>query len=52
MTAIALDPHVRQEVHLNADLPVAFAFLMMLTGGFAQFSYWLLENVPFLSRLG
>ena len=26
--------------------------LLMLTGGFAQFSYWLLENVPFLSRLG
>ena len=26
--------------------------LMMLTGGFSQFSYWLLENVPFLATLG
>lgn len=26
--------------------------LLMLTGGFSQFSYWLLENVPFLSSLG
>ncbi|OYX25579.1 MAG: cytochrome C biogenesis protein [Rhodobacterales bacterium 32-66-7] len=26
--------------------------LLMLTGGFSQFSYWLLENVPFLASLG
>ena len=26
--------------------------LLMLTGGFSQFSYWLLENVPFLATLG
>ena len=26
--------------------------LLMLTGGFSQFSYWLLENVPFLAYLG
>lgn len=26
--------------------------LLMLTGGFSQFSYWLLENVPFLANLG
>ncbi|MCW1917669.1 cytochrome c biogenesis protein CcdA [Rhodobacter sp. KR11] len=26
--------------------------LMMLTGGFSQFSYWLLETLPFLSTLG
>jgi cytochrome c-type biogenesis protein len=26
--------------------------LLMLTGGFSQFSYWLLENVPFLAALG
>jgi cytochrome c-type biogenesis protein len=26
--------------------------LLMLTGGFSQFSYWLLENVPLLSQLG
>jgi cytochrome c-type biogenesis protein len=26
--------------------------LMMLTGGFAQFSYWLLETFPGLARLG
>ena len=26
--------------------------LLMLTGGFSQFSYWLLENLPFLARLG
>ena len=26
--------------------------LLMLTGGFSQFSYWLLENLPALSQLG
>ena len=26
--------------------------VLMLTGGFSQFSYWLLENVPVLSKLG
>jgi cytochrome c-type biogenesis protein len=26
--------------------------LLMLTGGFSQFSYWLLEHVPFLALLG
>jgi cytochrome c-type biogenesis protein len=26
--------------------------LMMLTGGFSSFSYWLLENLPFLANLG
>ena len=26
--------------------------LLMLTGGFSQFSYWLLEHVPALSQLG
>jgi cytochrome c-type biogenesis protein len=26
--------------------------LMMLTGGFSQFSYWLLEHLPFLATLG
>jgi cytochrome c-type biogenesis protein len=26
--------------------------LLMLTGGFSQFSYWLLEHVPALSKLG
>lgn len=26
--------------------------LLMLTGGFSSFSYWLLENVPFLANLG
>ena len=26
--------------------------LLMLTGGFSQFSYWLLEHVPFLANLG
>lgn len=26
--------------------------ILMLTGGFSQFSYWLLENVPALSQLG
>lgn len=26
--------------------------LLMLTGGFSQFSYWLLENVPVLGQLG
>ena len=26
--------------------------LLMLTGGFSSFSYWLLENVPALSSLG
>ncbi len=26
--------------------------LLMLTGGFSQFSYWLLENVPALSQFG
>ena len=26
--------------------------LLMLTGGFSQFSYWLLENIPFLALLG
>jgi cytochrome c-type biogenesis protein len=26
--------------------------LLMLTGGFSQFSYWLLENMPFLAGLG
>ncbi|WP_372839852.1 cytochrome c biogenesis CcdA family protein [Phaeovulum sp.] len=26
--------------------------LLMLTGGFSQFSYWLLENVPFLATVG
>jgi cytochrome c-type biogenesis protein len=26
--------------------------LLMLTGGFSQFSYWLLEHVPVLSQLG
>ncbi len=26
--------------------------LLMLTGGFSQFSYWLLENVPVLATLG
>ncbi len=26
--------------------------LMMLTGQFSAFSYWLLENVPFLASLG
>ncbi len=26
--------------------------LLMLTGGFSSFSYWLLENVPFLATLG
>jgi len=26
--------------------------LLMLTGGFSQFSYWLLENVPFLASVG
>ena len=26
--------------------------LLMLTGGFSSFSYWLLENLPFLAQLG
>lgn len=26
--------------------------LLMLTGGFSSFSYWLLENLPFLAALG
>ena len=26
--------------------------VLMLTGGFSQFSYWLLEHVPFLAQLG
>ena len=26
--------------------------LLMLTGGFSSFSYWLLENLPFLGQLG
>lgn len=26
--------------------------LLMLTGGFSSFSYWLLENAPFLANLG
>ncbi|MDP2062669.1 MAG: cytochrome c biogenesis protein CcdA [Phaeovulum sp.] len=26
--------------------------LLMLTGGFSQMSYWLLENVPFLANVG
>ena len=26
--------------------------LMMLTGGLSDFSYWILENVPFLASLG
>ena len=26
--------------------------LMMLTGGFSSFSYWLLEHLPFLASLG
>ncbi len=26
--------------------------LLMLTGGFSQFSYWLLETFPALARLG
>jgi cytochrome c-type biogenesis protein len=26
--------------------------LLMLTGGFSQFSYWLLETFPALSALG
>ncbi len=26
--------------------------LLMLTGGFSAFSYWLLENLPFLAQLG
>ena len=26
--------------------------LLMLTGGFSQFSYWILENLPVLSQLG
>ncbi len=26
--------------------------LLMLTGGFSSFSYWLLENLPFLASLG
>ena len=26
--------------------------LLMLTGGFSAFSYWLLENLPFLATLG
>lgn len=26
--------------------------LLMLTGGFSSFSYWLLENLPFLATLG
>lgn len=26
--------------------------LLMLTGGFSSFSYWLLENMPFLAALG
>lgn len=26
--------------------------LLMLTGGFSAFSYWLLENLPFLANLG
>ncbi len=26
--------------------------LLMLTGGFSSFSYWLLEHVPALSTLG
>lgn len=26
--------------------------LLMLTGGFSSFSYWLLENMPFLASLG
>jgi cytochrome c-type biogenesis protein len=26
--------------------------LLMLTGGFSQFSYWLLEHLPVLSQLG
>ena len=26
--------------------------LLMMTGGFSQFSYWLLENLPFLATLG
>jgi cytochrome c-type biogenesis protein len=26
--------------------------LLMLTGGFSQFSYWLLEHLPALSQLG
>ena len=26
--------------------------LLMLTGGFSSFSYWLLENMPFLAGLG
>ena len=26
--------------------------LLMLTGGFSQFSYWLLEHVPYLANLG
>ena len=26
--------------------------LLMLTGGFSSFSYWLLENMPFLANLG
>ena len=46
-----LKRHMRVIEKASGGLLLAIG-LLMLTGGFSQVSYWLLENVPFLANLG
>ncbi|MCC6006613.1 MAG: sulfite exporter TauE/SafE family protein [Rhodobacteraceae bacterium] len=46
-----LKRHMRA-IELTSGVLLAVVGLMLITGRYSDFSFWLLENVPFLARLG